>query len=129
MRLAGVGIAVAFSVLAAPFAAAQNNPPAPKVSDLGEGIHVIFGVGGNIAVSAGPDGVFVFAPDFTYLGKIVIGDKNANLLKKHPLMGRRTEFDDVRELVVHPNYLLSYRVSTQVVEVLQVWHVAQSRYH
>lgn len=59
MRLAGVGIAVAFSVLAAPFAAAQNNPPAPKVSDLGEGIHVIFGVGGNIAVSAGPDGVFV----------------------------------------------------------------------
>jgi len=55
--------------------------------------------------------------------------KNANLLKKHPLMGRRTEFDDVRELVVHPNYLLSYRVSTQVVEVLQVWHVAQSRYH
>jgi gluconolactonase len=32
---------------------------------------------GNI-FATGPDGVFVFAPDFAYLGKIVIGDKNAN---------------------------------------------------
>jgi gluconolactonase len=32
---------------------------------------------GNI-FATGPDGVFVFAPDHTYLGKIVIGDKNAN---------------------------------------------------
>lgn len=32
---------------------------------------------GNI-FATGPDGVFVFAPDFTLLGKIVIGDKNAN---------------------------------------------------
>jgi gluconolactonase len=32
---------------------------------------------GNI-FATGPDGVYVFAPDFTYLGKIVIGDKNAN---------------------------------------------------
>lgn len=55
--------------------------------------------------------------------------KNAGMLRQHPFMGRRTEFDNVRELVVHPNYLLSYRVGTEVVEVLQVWHVAQSRYH
>lgn len=32
---------------------------------------------GNI-FATGPDGVFVFAPDLTYLGKIVIGDRNAN---------------------------------------------------
>jgi gluconolactonase len=32
---------------------------------------------GNI-FATGPDGVFIFAPDHTYLGKIVIGDKNAN---------------------------------------------------
>ncbi len=55
--------------------------------------------------------------------------KSANQLKKHPFMGRRTEFDHVRELVVHPNYLLSYRVSAEAIEILQVWHVAQSRYH
>ena len=59
MRLAAIALAVAFSALAASGAVAQNNPPAPKVTDLGDGIHVIFGTGGNIAVSAGPDGVFV----------------------------------------------------------------------
>jgi gluconolactonase len=32
---------------------------------------------GNV-FATGPDGVFVFAPDGAYLGKIVIGDKNAN---------------------------------------------------
>ena len=29
-------------------------------------------------IATGPDGVFVFAQDFTYLGRIVIGDRNAN---------------------------------------------------
>ena len=32
---------------------------------------------GNV-FGTGPDGVYVFAPDGAYLGKIVIGDKNAN---------------------------------------------------
>ncbi len=54
--------------------------------------------------------------------------KSAALLKQHPLMGRRVE-GDARELVVHANYLLSYRVSATKVEILQVWHVAQQRYH
>jgi toxin ParE1/3/4 len=55
--------------------------------------------------------------------------KSVRLLKTHPFMGRRTEFEDVRELVVHPNYIVSYRVSTDTVQILQVWHVAQNRYH
>jgi toxin ParE1/3/4 len=55
--------------------------------------------------------------------------KSAQMLKEHPLMGRRTELDDTRQLVVHANYLLSYRVSATQVEILQVWHVAQQRYH
>jgi toxin ParE1/3/4 len=55
--------------------------------------------------------------------------KSVKLLQAHPFMGRRTEFEGVRELVVHPNYLVSYRVSTDTVQVLQVWHVAQQRYH
>lgn len=62
--------------------------------------------------------------------KLIQGFRRSGaMLAQHPFMGRRTEFDDVRELVVHPNYLLSYRVSADAVEVLQVWHVAQSRYH
>ncbi len=59
MKRVAIGLAVAFASIAAPLAVAQNNPPAPKVTDMGGGIQVIFGVGGNIAVSAGPDGVFV----------------------------------------------------------------------
>jgi glyoxylase-like metal-dependent hydrolase (beta-lactamase superfamily II) len=53
-----VGLAAAAVLCAAP-ALAQNNPPAPKVEDLGSGIFVIFGQGGNIGVSTGPDGAFV----------------------------------------------------------------------
>lgn len=48
------GVAV---FLLAPSALAQL--PAPKTVDLGGGLHVIHGTGGNIGVSAGPDGVFV----------------------------------------------------------------------
>lgn len=55
--------------------------------------------------------------------------KSIKLLRTHPFMGRRTEFEGVRELVVHPNYIVSYRVSTDTVQILQVWHVAQNRYH
>jgi glyoxylase-like metal-dependent hydrolase (beta-lactamase superfamily II) len=46
-------------MLAGAPALAQNNPPAPKITDLGGGIQVIFGQGGNIGVSSGPDGAFV----------------------------------------------------------------------
>jgi len=55
--------------------------------------------------------------------------KSVKLLQSHPFLGRRTEFENVRELVVHPNYIVSYRVSTDTVQILQVWHVAQKRYH
>ncbi len=54
---------------------------------------------------------------------------SVSLLQANPFLGRRTDFIDVRELVVHPNYLISYRVSADIVEILQVWHVAQQRYH
>lgn len=58
MRLKFLACVAALALCAAP-ALAQNNPPAPKVTDLGGGIQVIFGQGGNIGVSAGSDGVFV----------------------------------------------------------------------
>ena len=55
--------------------------------------------------------------------------RSAKHLALHPFLGRRTEFEGVRELVVHPNYLLSYRVGTERIQILQLWHVAQQRYH
>jgi toxin ParE1/3/4 len=55
--------------------------------------------------------------------------QTVKLLQRNPFLGRRTEFEGVRELVVHANYLVSYRVSNDTVEILQVWHAAQNRYH
>ncbi len=57
MRIPAIALTVA--MLAASPALAQNNPPAPKTVDLGSGISVIMGQGGNIGVSSGPDGAFV----------------------------------------------------------------------
>ena len=57
MRVPAIALAAALLSSAPVFA--QNNPPAPKITDLGNGIQVIFGQGGNIGVSAGPDGAFV----------------------------------------------------------------------
>jgi len=47
-------------------------------------------------------------------------------LPQHPFIGRLT-LDGVRELVVHRNYLVSYRTRPSRIEILQVWHVARRR--
>ena len=48
-------------------------------------------------------------------------------LARFPFAGRAGELMDVRELVVHRNHLVSYRLVGETVEVLQVWHVARRR--
>lgn len=48
-------------------------------------------------------------------------------LAAFPFLGRASERHDVRELVVHKNYLVSYRIRRDTVEILQVWHAAQKR--
>ena len=50
-------------------------------------------------------------------------------LTRHPFLGPRADLEGTRELMVHRNYLVTYRVGTEAVEILQVWHVAQDRYH
>lgn len=47
-------------------------------------------------------------------------------LREFPLLGRIGAFEDTRELVVHRNYLVSYRVRGEEVQVLQVWHLARN---
>jgi toxin ParE1/3/4 len=51
----------------------------------------------------------------------------ATRLGRFPLLGRPGALDDTRELVVHRNYLVTYRVRLDEVQVLQVWHVARNR--
>lgn len=55
--------------------------------------------------------------------------QTAEHLTCHPFIGRRGDLEGTRELMLHRNYLLTYRVSSEVVEILQIWRVAQNRYH
>lgn len=62
------------------------------------------------------------------LAAVVFGDlliEKAAQLDQRPNIGRIGRMKGTRELVVHPNYLLVYRIVGQVVEVLRVLHAAQ----
>jgi cyclase len=76
MRRLALSALVAIAL--APSALAQL--PSAKTADLGGGIHVIFGQGGNIGVSTGPDGVFVIDDQYP-------GTAPANLAKIREIAG------------------------------------------
>jgi toxin ParE1/3/4 len=59
---------------------------------------------------------------------LAISDK-VDRLREFPLLGRTGAYQDTRELVVHRNYLVTYRVRADEVQMLQVWHVARDRSH
>jgi addiction module RelE/StbE family toxin len=46
-------------------------------------------------------------------------------LTAHPSIGRPGRVDGTRESVIHPSYIIVYRVTGEVVEILTVRHVAQ----
>ena len=48
-----------------------------------------------------------------------------NALAEFPNMGRLGRVSGTRELVIHPNYIIPYRVRGEVVEILRVQHVAR----
>lgn len=52
-------------------------------------------------------------------------ETKAEKLRTHPNLFRAGRKSGTRELVVHPNYILIYRVVVNVVEVLRTKHVAQ----
>ena len=51
----------------------------------------------------------------------------AERLKLFPYLGRAGEKSDIRELVVHQHYLVSYRIQRESIQILQVWHTAKQR--
>jgi|LauGreSBDMM110SN_4_FD.fasta_scaffold04308_3 glyoxylase-like metal-dependent hydrolase (beta-lactamase superfamily II) len=73
-----LALSVLLAIAFAPSALAQL--PSAKTVDLGGGIHVIFGQGGNIGVSTGPDGVFVIDDQYP-------GTAPANLAKIKEIAG------------------------------------------
>jgi addiction module RelE/StbE family toxin len=46
----------------------------------------------------------------------------AERLPDHPFMYRRGRIPNTREAVVHPNYILVYRVGHDAIEVVNVMH-------
>lgn len=50
----------------------------------------------------------------------------AKMLKTFPAMGRPGRVPGTRELVVHANYILPYRVKANTVQILRVLHTAQN---
>ncbi len=49
----------------------------------------------------------------------------AERICQHPEMYRPGRVDGTREAVVHPNYILVYRVGAQAVEIINVLHSRQ----
>lgn len=49
-------------------------------------------------------------------------EASAERLIEHPYLYRRGRLPGTREAVVHPNYILVYRVGTDAVEVVNVLH-------
>ena len=54
-------------------------------SDLGKGIHMLVGRGGNIELSAGPDGVFMVDDQFAPLTPKIVAAVRTNLEATHPV--------------------------------------------
>lgn len=50
----------------------------------------------------------------------------ANRLVEFPLMHRSGRLSDTREAVAHPNYIIIYRVSPKLIEILNIVHAAQN---
>ena len=46
-------------------------------------------------------------------------------LADHPMMGRPGRVKGTRESVIHPSYILVYRVTGETIEILTVRHTAQ----
>ncbi len=49
----------------------------------------------------------------------------AERLPEHPFLYRNGRVDATREAVVHPNYILIYRVGTDELEIVSVLHSRQ----
>lgn len=52
-------------------------------------------------------------------------EEKAGRLTDHPHMARAGRVPDTRELVAHQNYILTYDVTSEIVRILRVLHVAR----
>ena len=51
--------------------------------------------------------------------------RKLELLRKFPELGRPGRVAGSRELIIHPNYLLIYRIATSTIDVIRMLHARQ----
>lgn len=56
----------------------------------------------------------------------VLFEEKADMLTAHPKLFKPGRIKGTRNAVVHPNYVLVYKVSSDTVTVLRVLHAAQA---
>jgi toxin ParE1/3/4 len=49
----------------------------------------------------------------------------AERLPEHPFLYRQGRIPETREAVVHPNYIVIYRIETDVIDIIAVIHARQ----
>lgn len=52
-------------------------------------------------------------------------ERTAERLPDHPFLYRRGRVPETREAVVHPNYIVVYKVGDQAIDVVAVLHARQ----
>lgn len=58
------------------------------------------------------------------LNRLIV--EQVDLLGEHPLLFRAGRVPGTREIVVHPNYIVVYRLTATAVEILNVLHARQA---
>lgn len=52
-------------------------------------------------------------------------ETHANRIEANPCLYRTGRVADTREAVVHPNYVIVYRIESETITILRVLHAAQ----
>ncbi len=52
-------------------------------------------------------------------------ETHANRIEANPYLYRTGRVADTREAVVHPNYVIVYRIKNETITILRVLHAAQ----
>ena len=81
-----------------------------------------------LAVRWTPDALVAFIEQRHFLAAQRIRElveSTAERLPEHPFLYRRGRVPETREAVVHPNYIIVYRVGERTIDIIAVLHARQ----
>jgi len=74
------------------------------------------------------DRIVVYVSQFNYVAATrlqALAESCAERIVEHPFLYRAGRIPGTREALIHPNYLLVYRVTADAVEIVNVLHSRQ----